>query len=85
MKTQGIELNIDYGGTPVNTFVQVEEICAGTIYPVEMNDHYAFTFLEDEDGKWSVMREQDGITPLVEKELYDTILKKLRYELKYAA
>ena len=83
MKT--IEMKVNYGGQDVGINILTEENCAGTIYPVEANGKYVFTFLEDEDGEWSIMRENDANTPKVEKELYNTILKKLHYELMYVA
>lgn len=83
MKT--IEMTINYGGQNVDVNILPEENCAGTIYPVETNGRYAFSFLEDEDGDWSVMRENDAQTPAIERDLYETILKKLHYELMYVA
>ena len=83
MKT--IEMKVSYGGAMVDINILIEENYAGTIYPVEANGKYVFTFLEDEDGDWSVMREGDSLVPPVENELYDTILKKLHYELMYVA
>ena len=83
MKT--IEMSINYGGQNVEVNILPEENCAGTIYPVETNGNYAFSFLEDEDGEWSVMRENDAQTPAIERDLYETILKKLHYELMYVA
>ena len=82
-----IEMTVKYGGSEVDINILPEENCAGTIYPVEANGKYVFTFLEDEDedGEWSVMRENNAVTPSVENELYDTILKKLHYELLYVA
>lgn len=83
MKT--MEMSILYAGTTIEATINPEEICAGTVYPVETEGAYLFTLLEDEDGEWSIMREKDGITPMVEKELYDAILKEIRYQLRYAA
>ena len=80
-----IEMKVNYGGQDVDINILPEENCAGIIYPVEANGKYVFTFLEDEDGDWSIMRENDAIAPSVEKDLYDTILKKLHYELMYVA
>jgi len=78
-----IEMTVKYGGSEVDINILPEENCAGTIYPVEANGKYEFTFLEDEDGEWSVMRENNAVTNYVENELFDTILKKLHYELLY--
>ena len=46
---------------------------------------YLFTFLEDEEENWSVMKEANAVIPFVEEDLYNVILKKLHYQLKYAA
>ncbi len=81
MKT--IELRVNYGGKDVVINIVPEEICSGTLYPVEANGKYVFTFLEDEYGEWSVMLEKDGNTPKVENILYDVILRKLHYEIMY--
>ena len=83
MKT--IELKVNYGGQDVDINIITEENCAGTFYPVEANGKYVFTFLEDEDGDWSLMRENNANTPEVENEFYDTILRKLHYKLLYVA
>ena len=83
MKT--IKMKVNYGGQDVGINILPEENCAGSIYFVEANGKYVFTFLEDEDGEWSIMRENDANTPNVEKELYDAILKKLHYQLMYVA
>lgn len=80
-----IEMTVKHGGSEVDINILPEENCAGTIYPAEANGKYVLTFLEDEDGEWSVMRENNAVTPSVEKELYNTILKKLDYELLYVA
>ena len=80
-----IEMTVKYGGSEVDINILPEENCAGTIYPAEANGKYVLNFLEDEDGEWSVMRENNAVTPSVENELYDTILKKLHYELLYVA
>ena len=83
MKT--ITMKVNYAGSEVAINILPEQNCAGTIYPVETNGKYAFTFLEDEDGDWSVMSEADANVPIIENELYDTVLKKLHYELMYLA
>ena len=81
MKT--IELKVNYGGQDVDINIVPEENCSGTLYPVEANGKYVFTFLENQDGDWSLMRENDAKIPDVENVFYDTILRKLHYELMY--
>ena len=46
-----IEMTVKYGGSEVDINILPEVNCAGTIYPVEANGKYVFTFLEDEDGE----------------------------------
>ncbi len=83
MKT--IELAIKYAGAQMAVSILPEENCNGIIYPVEVDGNYMFTFLEDEEGDWSIMKEANAVIPFVDEELYDAILKKLHYELLYAA
>ncbi len=80
-----IEINIRYAGADVAINIFPEESCNGNIYPIEANGKYMFTLLEDEDGAWSIMKEADATVPFVDEDLYAAILKKLHYELKYAA
>ena len=82
---KNIEINIKYAGADMAVNILPEENCNGIMYPVEADGKYIFTFLEDEEGDWSVMKEADATTPFVEEELYNTILKRLHYELLYAA
>lgn len=83
MKT--IDMTVNYHGQNVGINILPQENCDGTIYPVEADGKYLLTFLENEDGEWSVMRESNANTPVVENDLYDTILKKLHYEIMYVA
>ncbi len=76
---------IKYGGEMVNITIIPEENIAGTIYPVELNEKYAFTLLHNEEDEFSVMKEGNAIVPFVEAELLEKIIKQLRYELRYAA
>jgi hypothetical protein len=80
-----IEMNVNYGGAPVEVKLYPEELFIGTIYPVEMEGNYAFTLSFNEDQEWSILREPNGITPEVDNELYKKILKNLQLQLKYAA
>lgn len=82
---KNIEITVKYAGAEMVIHIIPEENCNGMMYPVEADGKYVFTFLEDEEGDWSVMREPNATTPLVEEELYDVILKRLHYELLYAA
>ncbi|MCP9749550.1 hypothetical protein [Ferruginibacter sp. HRS2-29] len=80
-----ITTTISYGGAKIETIISQEENPAGTLYLVDMNGNYGFTLLHDEDDEWSIQKEADASVPFVEEELYDKIIKKLQYELRYAA
>ncbi len=82
---KNIELTIKYAGAEMDISIFPEENCNGIIYPVEADGKYMFSFLEDEEGDWSVMKEANAVIPFVDEELYDAILKKLHYQLFYAA
>jgi len=62
-----------------------EENFIGAIYPIELDGNYAFTLYNDEDDKWGVLRENDGNVPEIDKDLHKQVLKKLQWELRYAA
>lgn len=80
-----ITTTINYGGAIIDTQISTGENPAGTLYIVELNEHYAFTLLHDEEDEWSIMKEADATIPFVEAELFDKIIKKLQHELRYAA
>ena len=82
---QSITMNLMYRGAEVNIYIQPESDFRGMLYPVEMNDQYAFTILFNEDEEWSIMREDNGTTPFIEADLLKSILKQLQYDLQYAA
>lgn len=82
---KNIEMNVKYAGADLAINILPEENYKGIIYPVEADGKYVFTFLEDEDGEWSVMKEANSETPIVDENLYEVILKRLHYELLYAA
>ena len=78
-------MEIDYCGAAIAVNINTEENFIGTLYPVEMNNKYAFTLYTDEDGHWGILRESDGTIPIIEKELHNILLKKLKWQLQYAA
>ncbi|MEO7263503.1 MAG: hypothetical protein ABIW38_01260 [Ferruginibacter sp.] len=82
---KNIEIILNYRGADINIHICPEENFLGTLYPIEMNDHYSFTIFLNEDEEWTVMREADGTTPFVDGDLLKPLLKKLVYELQYAA
>ena len=82
---QPIVLNIKYAGAEIDTQIFPEENLRGMLYPVEMNENYVFTIFQTEEDEWGIMREPNGNTPFIENELYETVIKKLRHELQYAA
>jgi len=80
-----ITTTINYGGAKVETIISTEENPAGTLYLVDMNGNYCFTLLHNEEDEWSIQKEADATIPFIEAELFDKIIKKLQYELRYAA
>jgi len=80
-----VEMNIEYCGATVDVKISTEDNYIGTLYPVELNGAYIFTLYTDEEERWGVLRENDGTVPAIEKELYDAVLKKLKWQLQYAA
>ena len=82
---ENIEITLNFRGADININIVPEENFLGTLYPVEMNDHYSFTIFLDEDEEWKIMREADGTTPFVDSDLLKPLLKKLLHELHYAA
>ena len=82
---EAILLNINYSGAIVEIQTTAEESLMGTIYPIEMNGNYCFTVFLNEEDEWTIMREQDATVPFIEPELFTKIIKKLQYELRYAA
>ncbi|MEO6405606.1 MAG: hypothetical protein ABIY51_08750 [Ferruginibacter sp.] len=82
---ENIEITLNYRGADIDILITAEEYCKGNIYPVEMNGRYACTICMDENEDWTIMREADGTTPFIEGDLLKPLLKKLQYELQYAA
>ena len=80
-----MEMEIEYCGATIAVKICPEENFIGALYPVEMDGAYAFTLYTDEDECWGVLRENDGNIPVIEKELHSALLKKLKWQLQYAA
>jgi hypothetical protein len=80
-----IEMNLNYAGASIMIKLYPEVDFRGMIYPVEIDGHYAFTLHFNEEQDWLVIREPDGTTPFIESDLFEKIIKKLEYQLRYAA
>ena len=80
-----IQMNVNFKGAIVEVKTFPEEQCIGAVYPVKMNDNYAFTIYNDENQEWGILREENGIAPAIDNELYKEILKQLKWELQYDA
>lgn len=80
-----IQMNIQYAGAAIEVKLYPEENFLGTLYPVEMEGSYAFTLSFTEEDEWLIMREPNGITPVIDAELLGKILKNLQLQLRYAA
>jgi hypothetical protein len=84
MKMDFIQMNIDHRGGIVEVKAFPEQEYIGAVYPVNMNDNYAFTIYND-DEEWGILREANGNAPDVDPDLYRSILKQLKWELQYDA
>jgi hypothetical protein len=80
-----ITIKFDYKGALVEANIFPEENCIGIIYPIEMHGNYAFTVYVNENEDWQVMKENNANIPSVDTELLNSILKKLQWQLLYAA
>jgi hypothetical protein len=80
-----ITLTFPYQGAIIESSIQPEDTIRGTVYPVDLNGNYHFTLYQNEEDDWCILKEADATIPFVEQDLYDKIIKKLQYELKYAA
>lgn len=85
MKMGCIQMNVDYRGGNIDIRATTEQHCVGSIYPVNMNGTYAFTIYNDDNEDWGILREDNGVTPEIDPDLYKTILKQLKWELQYDA
>ena len=74
-----IRMNVDYRGATVAVQTFAEDHCIGSVYPVKMNDNYAFTIYNDENQDWGILREDNGTTPAVDNDLFKAILKQLKW------
>jgi hypothetical protein len=82
---KSIEINFRYWGDMVVANVFQEEDYRGVVYPINLNGYYFFTLRYTEKNEWMVVKERDGITPSIDKELLNRILKPLETKLNYAA
>ncbi|MEO5681619.1 MAG: hypothetical protein ABIQ88_03205 [Chitinophagaceae bacterium] len=82
---KSIEINFRYWGDMVKANVFQEEDYRGVVYPIKLNGYYFFTLRYTEKNEWMVLKEKDGVTPSVDKELLNRILKPLETKLRYAA
>ncbi len=82
---KSIEIKFRYWGDLVkaNVFEEVDK--SGVVYPIKLNGDYFFTLRYNENNEWTVVKERNGITRQIDKELLNRILKPLEQELKYAA
>jgi hypothetical protein len=82
---KSIEIKFRYWGDMVMASVFEQEDALGVIYPIKLNGDYFFTLRYDQENEWMIVKERNGITPRVDKELLNRILKPLESELKFAA
>ncbi len=82
---KSIEIKFRYWGDMVKANVFEQEDSRGVVYPIKLNGDYFFTLRYNEQQEWMIVKENNGITPRVDKELLNRILKPLEIKLKYAA
>lgn len=82
---KSIEINFRYWGDVVKANVFQEEDYRGVVYPIKLNGYYFFTLHYTERNEWMIMKENNGITPAIDKELLNRIVKPLETKLNYAA
>ena len=82
---KSIEIKFRYWGDMVKADVFEEVDKSGIVYPIKLNGDYFFTLRYNEQKEWTIVKERNGITRQIDKELLSRILKPLEQELKYAA
>ncbi len=82
---KSIEINFRYWGDVIRASVLQQEDNRGVVYPIKLNGDYFFTLRYTETNEWTVLTENDGITPSIDKELLSRILKPLETQLRHAA
>jgi len=82
---KSIEISFRYWGDMVKASVFQEEDNRGVVYPIKLNGYYFFTLRYTEKNEWTVLKENDGNTPAIDKELLNRILRPLETKLHYAA
>jgi hypothetical protein len=82
---KSIEISFRYWGDMVKASVLQEEDNRGVVYPIKLNGYYFFTLRYTEKNEWTVLKENDGNTPAIDKELLNRILRPLENKLHYAA
>jgi hypothetical protein len=82
---KSIEINFRYWGDVVKANVVQKEDNSGVIYPITLNGYYFFTVRYTEKNEWAIVKERNGISPSIDKELLNRILRPLEMQLHYAA
>ena len=82
---KSIEIRFRYWGDVVKANVFREEDYRGVVYPIKLNGSYFFTLRYTEKNEWTIVKENNGITPAIDKELLSRIVKPLETKLNYAA
>ena len=82
---KSIEIKFRYWGDMVKANVFEEEDARGVVYPIKLNGDYIFTLRYDAQHEWMIEKEKNGITPRIDKELLNRIVKPLETKLRFAA
>jgi len=82
---KSMDIKFRYWGDMIRASIFEQEDARGVVYNIKLNGDYFFTLRYDEQNEWKIMKEKNGITPRVDKELLNRILKPLEMKLNYAA
>ncbi|GAC1449875.1 MAG: hypothetical protein NVSMB7_11980 [Chitinophagaceae bacterium] len=82
---KSIEINFRYWGDTVKASIFQQEDYRGVVYPIKLSGDYFFTLRYTEKNEWTILKENSGITPAIDKELLNRILKPLETKLNHAA
>lgn len=82
---KSIEISFRYWGDWVNARVHQKKDAGEMLFPIELNGDYLFTLRYDQHNKWIVVKERNGLTPKIDRELLNRILKPLERKMELAA
>ena len=78
-------MDFRYWGDWVRASIFQKEDANGVTYPVELNGDYFFTVRYDQEKKWMILKDRNGINPKIDKELLNRIIEGFENKLKMAS